>query len=232
MDGLHAVCQHLFAQGFHYVLLGDIQSDRIEGEFSFYRHSTGSNSFMTSADAVCAYKKLLARFSATFLEEVNSVPPPHHHHLCTGLTYSIAQAAEDPSADWSSFEKYSSAHVTGWLEFKCEDLHFSEEDSQMTSSIKEFIEEVSRGKLKVPHLCTYQVVQAGLGLVKKVQKELCCKQQLVQALELMNEFYSFGTFTPEFFRRLANVLLNGSHKLEKDTQNTLYQTSIKKARLA
>ena len=44
----------------------------------------------------------------------------------------------------------------------------------------------------------------------------------------------YGLAEKELIRRLANVLLNGLHKLEKDreTNSKLYQTTIKKARLA
>ena len=34
IEGLIAVCKHLFSVGFDYVLLRELQSDRIEGEFS------------------------------------------------------------------------------------------------------------------------------------------------------------------------------------------------------
>ena len=36
-EGLIAVCNHLLNSGFKYVLLRELQSDRIEGEFSVYR---------------------------------------------------------------------------------------------------------------------------------------------------------------------------------------------------
>ena len=56
-EGLIAVCEHLFSVGFKYVLLREIQSDRIEGEFSVYRQSTGASAFMTAADVSYAFKK-------------------------------------------------------------------------------------------------------------------------------------------------------------------------------
>ena len=55
-EGLIAVCKHLLNIGFDYVLLREIQSDRIEGEFSVYRQSTGASAFMTTGDVTYAFK--------------------------------------------------------------------------------------------------------------------------------------------------------------------------------
>ena len=63
MQGLTSICAHLLTHaGFQYVLLRELQSDRIEGEFSVYRQSTGANAFMTSGDVLTACKKRLASY--------------------------------------------------------------------------------------------------------------------------------------------------------------------------
>ena len=57
MQGLNSICAHLLTHvGFQYVLLRELQIDRIEGEFSVYRQSTGANAFMTSGDVLTACK--------------------------------------------------------------------------------------------------------------------------------------------------------------------------------
>ena len=103
----------------------------------------------------------------------------------------------------------------------------------MTVKANCFIEEVSRGQLTVPHHSTYEFVRAGLWYLKSSPVQVCCRKKLVAALEMLNNFFNFGSFSVQFLVRLANVLLNGIHKLDKDTQSksVLYQTSIKKARL-
>ena len=60
---------------------------------------------------------------------------------------------------------------------------------------------------------------------------ICCQKQLITSLNLMNNFYKFGDFPAVFFKRLANVLLNGVHNMYKDQNSQLFQTSLKKARL-
>ena len=80
--GLIALCQHLFSIGFDYVILREIQSDRIEGEFSVYRQSTGANAFMNVGDVYAIFKKRLARFGASFLMTIEEKPEEEKEHVC------------------------------------------------------------------------------------------------------------------------------------------------------
>ena len=66
MVGFIDMSKYLFSVGFQYVLLGSLQNDRIEAEFSVYRQSTGTNMFMTSQDALSAFKKHLTHFLLQF----------------------------------------------------------------------------------------------------------------------------------------------------------------------
>ena len=53
----------------------------------------------------------------------------------------------------SGTEENAVAYVAGWLEKKCEkDVIFAENEPLVTSSVKDFIEEVSRGALTNTHL--------------------------------------------------------------------------------
>ena len=103
----------------------------------------------------------------------------------------------------------------------------------MSHAINQFILEVSRGGLKVIHVSTYDFVKAALCYVKNTGQKTCCQKQLICALTTMNNYFDFGCFTTTFMKRLSNVVLNGLHKLERDmdTNSTLYQTTIKRARL-
>ena len=72
-------------------------------------------------------------------------------------------------------EESCCAYVAGWLEFKCEqEIIFSDEEPLVSSDVKDFIEEVSRGSLKTPHVCTYELVRTGLCFVKKAKHRACC----------------------------------------------------------
>lgn len=237
-EGLIAVCKHLFSVGFDYVLLRELQSDRIEGEFSVYRQSTGDNAFMAAGDVFAAFKKRLARFAASFLESVETEPSDKKSHTCEGpINAEDATSIETCIHDvtLSGTEESAAAYVAGWLEKKCEDeLIYTEDEPLLTSEAKDFIEEVSSGYLTVPHLNTYELVRAGLCFVKKTKHRACCRQRLINILSIMETYYELGLSSKNLFRRLANVLLHGIQNMEKDQErnSALYQTSIKKARLA
>ena len=56
-EGLIGVWKHLFSVGFDYILLYELQIDRIEGEFSVYRQSTGANAFIAAGDVFSVFIK-------------------------------------------------------------------------------------------------------------------------------------------------------------------------------
>ena len=236
-EGLQAVCNFLYAEGMEYVCLKDMQSDKIESEFGIYRQSTGSNFFMTADDAISCFKKRLTRFSAVVLKQVDS-QEPKPQHTCKAITCDEAMAIEASSITLTKYEEFSLAYVGGWLEFKCKDLNFAEEDFLLsdlssTSTLTDFITEVSRGKLKVPHQSVYDFLKAGLCFLKKYKKGVCCRKQMMEILAIMNNYFQFGSFQLNFLKRMSNVLLNGLHKMEKDSQHSSYaQAALKKARLS
>ena len=236
-DGLVAVCKHLTSQkGYKFVLLRQLQSDRIEGEFSVYRQSTGANAFMRVGDVYNSFKQRLSRFAASYLEFIDSGPSDVETHTCTvdlgqieGQAATIERCVSEVTL--SGTEQNAVAYVAGWLETKC-DLTFSEEEPLVPEEVRSFIEEVSRGSLKIPHQVTYELVKAGLCVAKTLK--VCCRKKMMDVLDIINLYYEFGLSSSQMMRRLANVLLHGIHKLDKDHQknSTLYQTSVKKARLA
>ena len=66
----------------------------------------------------------------------------------------------------SPSEEGAAAYVAGWLEKKRqEDLVILNDEPLITGNITEFIEEVSRGYLTVPHACTYEIVRIGLSFM-------------------------------------------------------------------
>ena len=237
MQGLTSICAHLLTHaGFEYVLLRELQSDRIEGEFSVYRQSTGANAFMTSGDVLTACKKRLARHAASYLETLD-VNGETMAHTCVTSAIDAEDATfiedcTEPSL--SIHEESSAAYVAGWLEKKCEEhLIFNEEDELVSTEVSAFISEVSRGSLKIPHQTTFDLVRCGLAFITKARHRACCCRRLMMILQVMEDYNNLNT-SDKLRRHVANVLLKGLHNLEKDQQKNavLLQTSIKKARLS
>lgn len=238
MYGMIALCTHLLSSGFEYVLLREIQSDRIEGEFGVYRQSTGANAFMTAGNVINASKKRLARYAAGYLETLNFSNEKVTNHTCVENAFSIDDARVQETiysreADLSANELASCAYVAGWLEQKCT-LEYDDEDPLVDSEISSFITEVSRGQLCIPHESTFEIVQQGLCFMNLAKQRVCCRQRLEIVLSRLYSYIPSSSEKPsKFFRHLSNVLLSGLHNLERDHQKnaTLLQTSIKKARL-
>ena len=234
MQGLIAVCRYLFQNAdFKYVLLREIQSDRLEGEFAVYRQSTGANSFMTTGDVVSACKHRLTRFAASYLQSIEVCPERKELHTCLDHAITLEDAASiercTEEGTLTVNEESSVAYVAGWLEMKCgDDLAFSDEEPLVSSEVSEFVETVSRGSLTTPHACTFNLVRHGLCFVKKARHRACCCKRLVQILSTVASFSGFDIKCPRLPRQ------SGIHNLEKDQQKNavLLQTSVKKARLA
>ena len=114
--GQMEVCKHLFEKGCDYVLLRDLQSDRIEGEFSVYRQSTGANAYMVAGDVLNSFKRRLTRFAASHLESIDFASDSPSHE-CRGMVYKDAAAIERCLLEegLSEFEELSCAYVAGWL---------------------------------------------------------------------------------------------------------------------
>lgn len=238
MEGFIAVCNYLFTTAdFEYVLLREIQSDRLEGEFSVYRQSTGANCFMTTGDVISACKRRLTRFAASYLKSIEVHPEPKPH-TCLGNAIVVDDAAsieKTAEVTLTINEVSSAAYVAGWLEKKCfGEVDFSIEEPLVTSDVQEFIQAVSRGSLTTPHECTFELVRRGLCFIKSARHRACCRKRLVEILKTVAQFGEIDIDCPKMFRHLANVLLSGIHNLEKDQQKNavLLQTSVKKARMA
>ena len=236
MAGLNGVCQYLLSEeaNFQYVLLRELQSDRLEGEFGVYRQSTGANNFMSCGDVVSAYKKRLTQHAASHLEYVE-----HHleerEHVCADLDINDATFIETCiELPLSPSEEMSAAYVAGWLEMKCAGmLNFADDDELVKSPISDFILEVSRGSLIVPHVKVYELVRLGLKFMNKAQHRACCRQRLCKVFAILTTFCEIDITCPKLFMHLSNVLLHGLHKLDRDLdkESVLYQTSVKKLRM-
>ena len=100
----------LFLIDFQYVLLRELQSDRIEAEFAFYRRSTGSNLFMSTGDVQAAFRKRLAKFSVQVLDQVE-VAQSQMSHDYQGMPKSLAVKLETAADSLSDFEEWSVTYI-------------------------------------------------------------------------------------------------------------------------
>ena len=191
---------------------------------------------MTSGDVALACKARLARFAASHLESLDTKAAPREH-TCLGDAVVLDDATSMETCTdvtLTANEETSSAYVAGWLERKCVGVvTFNDDEPLVTGEAQDFIDEVSRGALLIPHQTTFELVKLGLRFIKKARHRACCCKRLSSILIYLAEFNSIDIDCSKLYRHLATVLLSGLHNLEKDQEKNavLHQTSLKKARL-
>lgn len=234
LHGQKDICNFLYGCGFQYVLLRELQSDKIEGEFAIYRQSTGANLLMFSKDVFNCYKKRIALFAASFLQEV-PVTTANKSHECIGDLSSIDASFVDHLCSddhaLSDYERMACAYVAGWLEYKSEGPVCEDDFPISDGKMLQFIQEVSNGKLSVPSSSSFFIICYGLILMRTANHRICCADRLVLLLDLICEGYDIRLSCRGSLRRAANVLLNGLQKLEFDRSKSS-QNDVKRARLA
>jgi len=232
INGQKDICRYLFDNGYQYVLLRELQSDKIEGEFAIYRQSTGSNLLMFSKDVVNCYKKRIAYFAASFLQEVPTTSDKHSHE-CIGdlcdVDASFVDLLRSKDHMLSDYEQIACAYVAGWLEYKSEGP-MCDDYSQITDGkMFDFIQEVSNGRLTIPLCSSYMFISYGWILMKIAHHSICCVDRLVRFLDLICQGYDIRISSRGSLKRVGNVLLNGLQKLNFDVSQS--SLSVKRARL-
>ena len=81
-------------------------------------------------------------------------------------------------------EYYAVAYVAGWIEAKTTQLEFTDEDVLIEGKPKEFVIDLSRGKLSVPHVSSFEFLKAGLCYLKSCRDKVCCQKQLMSILSI------------------------------------------------
>ena len=233
INGQKDICKFLFDCDFQYVLLRELQSDKIEGEFAIYRQSTGSNLLMFSKDVVNCYKKRIAHFSASFLQEVPTTIDNTSHQCIGDLCDIDASFVDQLCSDdhvLSEYEQIACAYVAGWLEYKSEGPMCDGDFQIIDGKMFDFIQEVSNGRLTVPSSSSHLLVCYGLILMKTAHHRICCVDRLVQFLDLICQGYDIRLSCRDSLKHAGNVLLNGLQKLNFDISRSS-QTDVKRARL-
>ena len=116
MNGLIELCQTLHQKGFKYVLLKQIQSDRLECEFSVYSQSTGANILMSVNDVSTASCARLVKFAASFLKVIPRTDIQQHSCIFEAEDYDLLD--DSLSFCLSQEEIMSCQYVAGWIEHK------------------------------------------------------------------------------------------------------------------
>ena len=123
-----------------------------------YQQSTGANFYMVASCVFSCFKRRLRWFAASHLGSLDFAADSPDH-ICRGVDYGDAAAivACLREEGLSEMEEIFCAYAAGWLESKCKDLDISDTEWEVSDKPFEFIEEVSRGFLTIPHVVTFEL---------------------------------------------------------------------------
>ena len=215
LNGLVDLTETFLNLGFSYVLMGKIQSDRIEGEFAIYRQGSGRN-FLISVEQV---------FSSFNLEKVKlfaqlEITGDVYNTTCFKLE--MDTSVEDMELLDSCFseaftlnltEKSSLYIISGYVA-RNDEIPSQNDSVHLTES--EFTSLLSRGKLTHP---PDQLYDLSLYLYSffKLKKDKCCTKIFLNCSRKIYHFpnYDFPNID-SILRRFTNCFFKAMPKQESD----------------
>ena len=179
LRGLESLVKYLLSKDIKYIMLGDMQSDRIEGELGAYRQLNGGNYYM-SADHVENALKLhrIKLFSSLEVDDIVW----HSQNECCHVTLNDDELeclpkAFECSSKISEIERSSLYYICGYVCFK-EGIHSDKHKEVANCPESEFTTEVSRCKLFHP---TEDIFELGLyvyAYYQNIQNKTCINKLL------------------------------------------------------
>ena len=219
--------------GFDYVLLGELQQDKLEGEFGCWRQMCRGNMYMSVKDVNSSYRKrgllLLAKLEALQTSTSSTAAAdtcPSCSHAPDADTLAVLDNLTNKLQTLTNSQIHSSAYIAGYV-IKCNPE--MEYDASDLVDDHEFVDLVSRGSLVIPDKQTTFWVQ--LCLLFSDSIKLTCHKQLSESVLQIASSYGISPVPPKSAcRQLANVLLSGFQK--RDIDITKKKQSIKLKRVA
>lgn len=219
---------------FKYVLLGELQQDRLEGEFGVWRSMSGTNYYMTAKDVDAAFRLR----GLQLLASLNALQIASSCSSCTAcsdtFTDDVIQTIDILGGKLHTLTPYQiscSVYIGGYVVKSTPELDNNGELADFDDS--EFLQLVSRGSLIVPSVSIVSWIQLCMVFCGIMDKNIRCQKQLVNIICDIASFYDIiPQPTQSASSRLANVLLSGIQKRDKDYCHAASHSSKKVQRLS
>lgn len=188
LTGMVEVTRKLLILGASYILLGKLQSDRLEGEFGIYRETSGGN-YLISVEQVLNSLSL-QRLKLYHKLHAESGVTSNENACCNGkledkdLDIEILERCFDDASHLSESERSTLYFISGYVAFK-ENIGFGETTSNDIPE-SEFTNLVSRNKLSHPPSELYDL-SLYIYSFFKARSNKCCTKIFLQAYEFIYE---------------------------------------------
>ena len=201
---------------FEYVLLGTFQNDPIEGHYGIFRQDGGGNFYV-------AFEQILSSMTLLRIKLFDKLDMPYTDDHTNEKDECCDAPLTEKELEFLDFipigllseeEKATLYYISGYVASK-HDIGIDAPEKHFKES--EFTEKVSRGKLKHPTACLFELSMA-LFVFYKNEEDNSCSNRLLIAFNLINES-SPCNFDDEgkIFRRFVNCFAKGysSQKTEE-----------------
>lgn len=224
--GLVDLTKTLLDSGFEYVLLGKLQSDRLELEFSKYRQASGGNFFISVEQVVNALAlERLKLFNSLDLQNDSVV------ENCCELD--IRDSEDDLNLVVEAFGEASNLtkhelsvlyYISGYVTCK-ENLSPPPGSTPPATPASEFTEKLSRGKLSHPSATLFDLSQYFYAFFK-LRSNKCCNSIFLQAFEQI--FLLTDATLEGNIKSVSRRFVNCFFKAHAASSNTGYVSDKKK----
>ena len=216
---------------FSYVLLGELQQDRLEGEFGCWRQMCGGNNLMTVKDIDSSFKirglQHLSKLEILCIDNSPKSCKACDHEQPSQETIIVVDKLGTLIEALSEVEICCSVYIAGYLVKSTPEL--ANEGDLVDVSEANYLSHLSRGSLMIPSESITFWVQLCLAFAKTIPPT--CHNQLSEIVHDVSFFYDIQPSPPRSAsRRLANVLLSGIHKRAADLLSANADSSSNKIR--
>lgn len=205
-----------------FVLLGEFQSDCLEGEFGKIRGMFGGMYYVAAEQVLMASKIRQLKFLHDLDVDMASLEsfPSHSLSSCcdseiTDLELEVIDKALESVSKLSNHEKSAVFYVSGYVTMK-ESLPVSSNECYDDLEC-EFTRLVSRGKLKYPSRDTYCFALISYSFFKK--SDIRCKKRIGKCLNIIHDSYFSFEKCHNIINRLTKVFFSGFVKSKTDLRN-------------
>lgn len=220
----------LLIHGFPYVLLGQFQSDKLEGEFGVYRQSSGGCYFISVEQLLCSarFRRMQLYSRLCELDASSHVPASCCATCLSDDEVAFLDYCPEAADNLSPEENASIYYVCGYIAKKV-----GLASSRSTSPESNFTELVSRGLLTYPPKWLFVFGQLSYSFF--VSSGIRCVTRLSQAFVLVYEtFFDMTIDYPtlsSICRRLSNCVLKGFVRRDSETPASCTNTKRKLRKL-
>ena len=224
LDGLVDLSKSLLQQtGVEFVLLGNLQSDCIEGEFGIYRQAFGGLYFITFEQVLIAAKgrrlQLLQALEVDIEQDkIPSCDNCTHPHI-TDEEWDVIDNIHDHALAISPEERSSLFYIAGFIRKKegisTLDTELSDYIADSNSDDSEFLRLVSRGKLTYPETDLFEHCVLCYAFFTASTRRTC-RNLLIFIFETIHAAYGEGDYTRAINMRLVNTFFSGLIKRVND----------------